>query len=84
MPALDWTSTFFDLGIALGLGLLAGLQREHVATQLAGLRTFALISNLGFKRAAVLVVGSRTLWKKIVPGYLLTVAVGIALVTLSF
>jgi uncharacterized membrane protein (DUF4010 family) len=44
----------------------------------------ALISNLGFKGAAILVVGSRTLWKKIVPGYLLTVAVGIALVTLSF
>jgi uncharacterized membrane protein (DUF4010 family) len=35
------------LGIALGLGLLVGLQREQVSTQLAGLRTFALITVLG-------------------------------------
>ncbi len=44
---MDLTSTFSSLGIALGLGLLVGMQREQVATQLAGLRTFALITVLG-------------------------------------
>lgn len=44
---MDLTSTFSNLGISLGLGLLVGLQREQVATQLAGLRTFALITVLG-------------------------------------
>lgn len=44
---MDLTSTFLSLGIALGLGLLVGMQREQVATQLAGLRTFALITVLG-------------------------------------
>jgi uncharacterized membrane protein (DUF4010 family) len=44
---MDLTSTFSSLGVALGLGLLVGLQREQVATQLAGLRTFALITVLG-------------------------------------
>jgi len=31
-----------SLGIALGLGLLVGLQREWVGSQIAGIRTFAL------------------------------------------
>ena len=44
---MDLLSTFSSLGIALGLGLLVGLQREQVSTQLAGLRTFALITVLG-------------------------------------
>ena len=44
---MDLSSTFSSLGIALGLGLLVGLQREQVAIQLAGLRTFALITVLG-------------------------------------
>lgn len=47
MTSVDLTSTFSSLGIAVGLGLLVGLQREQVATQLAGLRTFALITVLG-------------------------------------
>lgn len=38
---------FLRLGIALGLGLLVGLQRELAKTQIAGLRTFALITLLG-------------------------------------
>jgi uncharacterized membrane protein (DUF4010 family) len=38
---------FTHLAIALGLGLLVGLQREHVASQLAGIRTFPLITILG-------------------------------------
>jgi uncharacterized membrane protein (DUF4010 family) len=44
---VDLATTFSSLGIALGLGLLVGLQREQVSTQLAGLRTFALITVLG-------------------------------------
>ena len=36
-----------DLGIALGLGLLVGLQREWSQSKLAGIRTFALITLLG-------------------------------------
>ena len=36
-----------NLAIALGLGLLIGLQRERAAGQVAGIRTFALIAVLG-------------------------------------
>ena len=35
------------LGIALGLGLLVGLQRQSTASELAGLRTFPLVTLLG-------------------------------------
>jgi uncharacterized membrane protein (DUF4010 family) len=38
---------FQQLGIALGLGLLVGLQRESVASRLAGLRTFPLVTVSG-------------------------------------
>lgn len=38
---------FQHLAIALGLGLLVGLQREHHASRLAGLRTFPLIAIFG-------------------------------------
>ncbi len=38
---------FQHLGIALGLGLLVGLQRESVASRIAGLRTFPLVTILG-------------------------------------
>lgn len=44
---MDLTSALSSLGLALGLGLLVGLQREQVATQLAGFRTFALITMIG-------------------------------------
>lgn len=44
---MDLTSLFVTLGIALGLGLLVGLQREHVASPLGGIRTFPLITILG-------------------------------------
>jgi uncharacterized membrane protein (DUF4010 family) len=40
-------STFMDLLIALGIGLLVGLQKERRESPLAGLRTFALASLLG-------------------------------------
>ena len=44
---MDVGATFQTLGIALGLGLLVGMQRERVDAPLAGVRTFALISLLG-------------------------------------
>jgi hypothetical protein len=40
-------SVFQRLGIALGLGLLVGLQRESAASPLAGVRTFPLVTVLG-------------------------------------
>lgn len=40
-------SALLQLAIALGLGLLVGLQREKVGDHLAGIRTFPLISLLG-------------------------------------
>ena len=44
----DLTSVFMNLGIALGLGLLVGLQREHAgASRLAGIRTVPLVTVLG-------------------------------------
>jgi len=38
---------FLKLGIAAGLGLLVGLQREWTAPHFAGIRTFALITVFG-------------------------------------
>lgn len=40
-------SAFAALGIALGLGLLVGLQRERITVHFAGVRTFPLITVLG-------------------------------------
>jgi uncharacterized membrane protein (DUF4010 family) len=45
-PAVDIPSPFLDLAVALGLGLLVGLQRESQARS-AGLRTFALVTLSG-------------------------------------
>jgi uncharacterized membrane protein (DUF4010 family) len=44
---------FLDLGIALALGLLVGLQRQHVASPQAGLRTFPLVTLAGAISAAL-------------------------------
>ncbi len=44
---MELSLLFRQLGIALGLGLLVGLQREHQASRLAGIRTFPLITMLG-------------------------------------
>jgi len=44
---MDVTSIIGRLALAAGLGLLVGLQRER-ASQLAGLRTFSLITLFGF------------------------------------
>ncbi len=51
---------FMDLAIALGLGVLVGLQKERAASPLAGLRTFALATLAG--AVAALVGASSTPW----------------------
>jgi uncharacterized membrane protein (DUF4010 family) len=44
---MQLTYLFQQLGIALGLGLLVGIQRESAASRLAGLRTFPLVTMSG-------------------------------------
>src|SRR6185503_16804806 len=44
---MELPEVFKQLGIALGLGLLVGLQRERTDARLAGFRTFPLITLLG-------------------------------------
>lgn len=44
---MELSRLFVQLGIALGLGLLVGLQRERAASRLAGVRTFPLVTILG-------------------------------------
>jgi uncharacterized membrane protein (DUF4010 family) len=45
---MELLDTFVRLGIALGLGLLVGLQRERTKKALAGFRTFPLVCAAGF------------------------------------
>lgn len=44
---MNLAQTFFHLAIAFGLGLLVGLQREHSAARLGGIRTFPLVTLFG-------------------------------------
>lgn len=44
---MDTLDTFQAIGMSLGLGLLVGLQREHAESQVAGIRTFALVTLWG-------------------------------------
>jgi uncharacterized membrane protein (DUF4010 family) len=44
---LDLPTVCINLGVALALGLLVGLQRERSASAVAGIRTFAFIALLG-------------------------------------
>lgn len=44
---VELTPIFHQLGIAAGLGLLVGLQRERTESELAGMRTFPLITVFG-------------------------------------
>jgi len=44
---MDLPTVFEKVALALGLGLLVGLQRERVQSPLAGIRTFALITVWG-------------------------------------
>jgi uncharacterized membrane protein (DUF4010 family) len=46
-PPLDLAQASEKVAIALGLGLLVGLQRERIRSPLAGIRTFALITAFG-------------------------------------
>lgn len=64
------STTFMDLAIAAGLGLLVGLQKERADSPLAGLRTFALVSLAG--AVAVIVGETTTPW--VVVGGLVAVA----------
>jgi uncharacterized membrane protein (DUF4010 family) len=74
----DNTELLQSLGIALGLGLLVGLQREWEQNRLAGLRTFALVSLFGALSAMlaqshggwVLAAGLAACAAITVPGYL--------------
>jgi uncharacterized membrane protein (DUF4010 family) len=63
------STTFMDLAIALGLGLLVGLQKERAESPLAGLRTFAIVTWAG--AMAALVGEGTTYW--VVAGGLLAV-----------
>lgn len=47
MQTMELISVLKTLGISLGLGLLVGMQRERVATRVAGFRTFPLIAISG-------------------------------------
>lgn len=53
---MDTPGVFLNLAIALGVGMLVGLQREKAGSELAGVRTFPLITMLG---AMVVVVSQR-------------------------
>lgn len=44
---MELADVFLQLGVALGLGLLVGLQRERTDSRLAGFRTFPLVTLLG-------------------------------------
>jgi uncharacterized membrane protein (DUF4010 family) len=44
---IAWMPVAVDLALALGLGLLVGLQRERGESRLAGIRTFALATVFG-------------------------------------
>lgn len=44
---MDTADAFLDLGLAVGLGLLVGMQRERTNSTIAGVRTFSLITLLG-------------------------------------
>ncbi|MGE0161360.1 MAG: MgtC/SapB family protein [Gemmatimonadales bacterium] len=47
------SDAYIDLAIALGVGLLIGLQKERVDSPVAGLRTFALVSVFGALTALI-------------------------------
>lgn len=62
------TDTLVSLGLALGLGLLVGFQRERTEESLAGFRTFPLITVAGALAAQV---GSSTQTSWLLPAALL-------------
>src|SRR6185295_4187917 len=44
---IDLQETFAQLGVALALGLLVGIQRERTEARIAGFRTFPLVTLFG-------------------------------------
>lgn len=74
---MPMTQSLEVLGIALALGLLVGLQREHMGTKLAGLRTFALVTPLGTLAAMLDQAHGAGGW------FLGTVFLGVVAVTLT-
>lgn len=50
---LESVRTFQGLGVALGLGLLVGLQRQWSGSQIAGVRTFPIVTLAGAVAALV-------------------------------
>ena len=83
---MHMASTFQQLGIALGLGLLVGLQRERADSRLAGMRTFPLVTLLGALCSMlaqvfggwILVAGLLALAALIILGNLLEMSEGVA------
>lgn len=69
------STTFMDLAIAAGLGLLIGLQKERADSPLAGLRTFAIVCLSG---AAAAIVGDLTTPWVVVGGLLAVAALMVA------
>ncbi|MBT3327394.1 MAG: MgtC/SapB family protein [Gemmatimonadales bacterium] len=63
------SATFMDLLIALGLGLLVGLQKERAPSPLAGLGGFALVSLVG----AVAALLAETAGPMVIAGDLLAI-----------
>ena len=47
LPAVETPELLLSIAVALGLGLLVGLQREWEHNPVAGIRTFALASLFG-------------------------------------
>lgn len=68
---MDAPVLFQKLGLALGLGLLIGLQRERSSSALAGLRTFPLVTMFGTLCAAL---ADRHGWPVLAAGVLALVA----------
>lgn len=50
---MEATKVFIDLAMALGVGLLVGLQRERAGVAIAGIRTFSLIALAGAVAASL-------------------------------
>lgn len=67
-------NVFVNLAIALGLGLLVGLERERAASQLAGIRTFTAVTIFG--SVAAMLAGTHGAW--VLPAGLLSLGAVIA------
>lgn len=79
MSIMDLGAACIDLGIALALGLLVGVQRERSRPTIAGVRTFGFIGLLG----AIVVVFGRILFEHPLGVPMLTCAGLLAVVALA-